>query len=111
MATPTILRDDFFTIITPRYTLPRVRVFVFADQASVFRADQGRPVLHDRVRITSFAPSGTPRQAPHTLTTESGEEWTLQKGPCGCGSPLRQLNWRDAYDPELTNTNTNGESP
>lgn len=75
-------------------------MFVLRDSASgelrvrVWQQQQGRTYLIHDEPVSSFERSRVAGE-PHRLTLASGEQWQIVKqGGCGCGSPLRRLNWR-----------------
>jgi len=104
MALRPMLLDVIAKTTTPTFTEATTRVFVFSEWedtpgfVAVYIGRAGKPVLLALEPITSFTSTRFPRREPYRLTTQSGEEWTIFKGGCGCGSPIRRLTSRQALD-------------
>lgn len=107
MSTPIVLLDIIGRLKTPHMELKAVRAFVFGEQdglpgfLAVYKASGGQPVLHTVMTITGFERSRLQRQIPHTLTTTEGETWEIWLEGCGCGSPIKRINWSKAHEEGL----------
>lgn len=94
--------DVIAKITTPTFTEPTTRVFIFDEWeglpgfVSVYIGKQGKSILLAHEPILSFTRARYPRRDPHIVTLQSGEEWQLTQGGCGCGSPIRRLSIRQA---------------
>lgn len=99
MATPPLVLNQIGTAVSSDWSLTLSRVFVFdaydghPGYAAVYVASGGQTVLHDIAYITSFTRSRSARREPHIIETESGDTWQVRQAGCGCGSPLKKMNW------------------
>lgn len=104
MALPPRLLDDIGRFTTPTFSEPVTRIFIFDTFESapgfviVYTAKSGKPFIRAVSTFSSYTPSPRPRREPSTITTTSGEQWSFQKGGCGCGSPIRRVTLRQALD-------------
>lgn len=104
MALPPQVADLIGKVVTPAFTEPVARVFVFAEWegrpgfAAIYTGKQGQPFLRDLQPITLYVSSPRPRTEPFRITTTAGDEWLVYKGGCGCGSPIKRATTRMALD-------------
>lgn len=107
MALRRALLDTIGKVTTPTFTEPTARIFVFDAQddspgfIAVYTAKNGRSTLRALEPIASFTNTRLPRRDPylvHTLTDGPDAPWQIQRGGCGCGSPIKRLSQRNALD-------------
>ena len=102
--------------------LPVARMFIFAADpdtsspsfAAVYVAKDGGVELVASANVIDYNPrQRVTRRQPAIVTVASPsdptltEQWTLLTGPCGCGSPIKRMNWTQAladHDAGLINT-------
>lgn len=109
--------DAIGKVVTPSFTEPVSRIFVFEPWedlpgfASVYIGRSNRPFLLATTPITNFTNTRYPRREPYRLTLPDDSEWQIYKGGCGCGSPIRRLNIRMALDDYESLTSSSSSQP
>lgn len=98
------LADIIGRITTPTLNEPVSRTFIFDAWEDtpgfviVYTAKSGKPFIAATADIATYTPSPKPRNQPYLITTTTGEQWSVLRGGCGCGSPIRRLTLRQALD-------------
>lgn len=81
-------------IVTPAKTFERARLVVQAGRAYVWE-EQAGGVVPLVLQSDAVLERDRSAAAPYQVVTASGEVWECKKsGGCGCGSPLKRLDWR-----------------
>lgn len=102
MAAPPILLDAIGSLTSPGFTAKTSRAFVFGPSGdrpsfiAVYTEVSGKATLSRSGEVVEFVRSRIPRRDPHMIKMASGEEWSFAVVGCGCGNPVRRVNWTQA---------------
>jgi hypothetical protein len=78
---------------TPDQTFDKAKLFVVDGVATVWQVVNRQITEVARLDVATHAEApGVGMLKTHTLTSEDGVEWVVEKGSgCGCGSPLKRF--------------------
>lgn len=91
-----LISIDLFpaNVTTPTAAYVRCRLVVLEGRAYLWQEKDGQVPLVEQAPVAEFYRDRSSK-APYVVVTSEGETWTAGKfGGCGCGSPLKQLDWR-----------------
>lgn len=90
------LNSEYVRVVLPDGTAePKGKAWMVDGTLLIIGADKGSARFVFRSPVISTQMSKHPKTVPHIIETEAGTV-TVTVAPCGCGSPLKRVAYRDA---------------